>query len=509
MGKKSKTASKIRKKRTPSRAGNVPVRLGEYYNRAFALFHQDYMERLKPAESVHAIRGRFWQHVPQQLYDQGKSIELLQTYLKVVEREIVSVFGSHSVAYWLHTYRRLSPGPIGQDQRPQTIGLTRAAFGAAFQKYGLIELCEGIGLSEEVGIAKVLNGLLLAKGFEPEREIVENSRQLVLTDFTSQNLAELYTAESLVYEIWRTGAMLRIVGKGAEIVVSGPPSYVSDNRTPDLDYLVMHHDERCQPDSSSLGVWYNNKAEKGEGVVFLPVYNLTGIESTAIDRLASMYMKRKVTMMGGTYNFIWIPFNLRSYRRAHLPLAQAFKKKNGVSLDIVLLTVAALAAWAFEKWINEGQFFLKLFQRAYVGPERIDGIKQIITHYIPRAAQILNIEHADISPDDVDQGFYFWDLMSNSSRSIMDTVYSGPHQIFLPCGKMRRFIDYAWILRRLYDLFVGVSIPDQNFKGDALELAIGRDSSILPKKTVPGEGRCFETDRLCCQSGCLFSNCRM
>ena len=29
------------------------------------------------------------------------------------------------------------------------------------------------------------------------------------------------------------------------------------------------------------------------------------------------------------------------------------------------------------------------------------------------------------------------------------------------------FIDYAWIYWQLYFLFVGVDIPDQNFKGDA------------------------------------------
>ncbi|MDD5008967.1 MAG: hypothetical protein PHU49_06210 [Syntrophorhabdaceae bacterium] len=482
MGRKTKNARKIKIKRTTSHAEREPVWLVEYYNRAFTLFHRDYAQRLEPAESVHPIRGRFWQYVPEGFYGQSKSIELLQTYLKVLEREIVSVFGSHSVAYWLHTYRRLSPGPIGKDRRPQSIGLTRAAFEAAFQKYGLIQLCNSIGDSEEVGIAKVLNGLLLAKGFKPERECVENSHQLVLTDFTSQNLAELYIAERLAYEIWRTGAMLRIVGKGVSIVVSGPPSYVNDDRTPELNYLVMHHDDRDhESDSSSIGVCYN-KVEKGKGAVFLPIYNLTGIESTTFDPFVSRYMNKQVTVVGGTYNFIWIPFNLRSYRQAHLPFAQAFEKKNRVSLDIVLLTVAALSAWAFEKWANEYRYFLKLWQRAYMGPDRIDDIKQVIAHYIPRAAQILNIDCGDISPDDVDRGFSFWDLMSNPSRTVMDMVYSGPHQIFLPCGKTQRFIDYAWILRRLYDLFVGVSIPDQNFKGDALELAIGRDSSLLPKK---------------------------
>lgn len=453
------------------------------------MFHFDYLRRLEHAESVHPIRGRFWQYVPQGQYGQHESIELLKTYLKVLEREIASVFGSHSIAYWLHTYRRLSPGPIGEDQRPQSIGLTRAAFEAAFQRYGSIQLCDGIGDSKQVGVAKILNGLFLSKDFEPERKFLETAdAQLVLTNFTSQNLADLYVAERLAYEIWRTGAMLRIVGKGADIVVSGYPRYVDDNRNDELNYLAMHYDDRNDLlSSTSIGVCYDEVQRSG-GTVFLPIYNLNEIEHDFFDRFVREYMNVNIKMVAGTYNFIWIPFNLRSYRQAHLPLAQAFEKKNGVSLDIVLLTVAALSHWAFERWANDFSYFYKLFQRAYTGPDRIDDIKQTITNYIPHAARTLNISDGGISPADVEKGFSFWDLMSDSSKTIIDLAYSGPHQIFLPCGKTHRFIDFAWVSRRLFDLFVGVSIPDQNFKGDALELAIGRNDSLLPRKQCRERG---------------------
>jgi hypothetical protein len=49
-------------------------------------------------------------------------------------------------------------------------------------------------------------------------------------------------------------------------------------------------------------------------------------------------------------------------------------------------------------------------------------------------------------------------------------------------------VDYAWIHRRLYDLFLGVSISDQNFKGLALETAVAEESSVLP------QGRCKALD---------------
>ena len=99
-----------------------------------------------------------------------------------LESETSRVFAKHSIAYWLHTYRRLWPGGIGQDKRPQTVGLTRAVFEAALQKYGTSALCTGIGESKKVPIEAVLGGVLLSEEFDPEKRALENSpNQLVLT----------------------------------------------------------------------------------------------------------------------------------------------------------------------------------------------------------------------------------------------------------------------------------------------------------------------------------------
>ena len=78
-------------------------------------------------------------------------------------------------------------------------------------------------------------------------------------------------------------------------------------------------------------------------------------------------------------------------------------------------------------------------------------------------------------------------------------MYSGPHHVFLPYGQDRWFVDYAWIHRRLYDLFLGVSISGQNFKGLALETAVGQRSSVLP------QGRCKALDGTERQIDCAYS----
>jgi hypothetical protein len=65
-------------------------------------------------------------------------------------------------------------------------------------------------------------------------------------------------------------------------------------------------------------------------------------------------------------------------------------------------------------------------------------------------------------------------------RQQIDTGYSGPHYIFLPCDDDRVFVDYAYIWDRLYHLFYGVSVPDQNFKSRILEQFTHQGQSALP-----------------------------
>ena len=95
---------------------------------------------------------------------------------------------------------------------------------------------------------------------------------------------------------------------------------------------------------------------------------------------------------------------------------------------------------------------------------------------------MLGIEEGEISEDDLINAMKFWEL-NNNTRSRIDLVYAGPHSIFLPYGTDRLFIDYVWIIRRLYHLFLGVSLSDQNFKGAALEELVRDRENVLPVKS--------------------------
>jgi hypothetical protein len=182
------------------------------------------------------------------------------------------------------------------------------------------------------------------------------------------------------------------------------------------------------------------------------------------------------------FNFLWVPFNLRGFRDIHMPLALSFKDKYGVSLDAVLAVISSLCARSLILWTRKGpDAFLRHWQRAYEGPTLKSLIQNEIKYFLPAGLDILGIEEHKIDIKEVDSAISFWEL-TTVKRGQIDLPYSGPHYVLLPFQNDRWFVDYAWILRRLYDLFVGVSVSDQNYKGQALEKAVGLESSVLPTR---------------------------
>lgn len=458
----------------------------EYYQRPFLQIHKyiaNHYGDINPI--IPPIRERFWQCIPHGEYSPQEGRDFLNSYLKSVEDEMAKYLTKLSLAYCLHLYRRLSPGPIGNDQQKRTIGLTRAILEAAIQKYAGLRLCNKIATSATVPIEKVLGGLLMSPEFEIEREFVVQNNQLVLTDFSSVDLLDFYDLEKLAYEIWRTAAALRTTGKGAPLKIVGPPICFSDDRSLELDFLVSNYDDRLDKSedlshSSSGVVFIDHNEMSTDGFLFLPTYNLDGITGEFYNGLFSKLYNAKVINKDFKYNFAWFPFNLRKYRKSHLSFASSFYKKYKISVDAVLTVIAALLIRILYMWLqtNVG-FFTKYHQRAYEGPYHKNFIVDEINKFIPEACIVLEIQESSLTYNDIKAAIDFWTL-DISNRMGIDLSYSGPHYLFLPVQEGHFFIDYAWIYRRLHDLFVGVWISDQNFKGETLELAIQKNKSVLP-----------------------------
>ena len=425
----------------------------DYYQRAFTLFHDELERSGYNSKIVHPIRKHFWGLLPYRNYLPLEITPFIQQYIEILERELKEIISKNSLAYWLHLYRRLFPEAIGLDTSPMTIGEIRATLESAIQKYAQFQPCERVRITGQIEIGEVLGGLLMEPEFELERENLQSMKQLVLTDFSFTELRSFYDVERLAYELWRSSAMLRIVGKGSVIVVNDSDTCVFDLRSDELSQLVRRFDDRYSKNSmnfqllSSKGLVYDvEKVPSGElGGVFLPTYNLDGIPiknfDFFFDKFGIDFSKNNELQT----NFIWVPYSFRQYREAHIPFAEAFNEKYGVGLDAVLLVVAALCQRVFITWNEtEGMSIFRFWQRAYEGPYTRKYIVDEIQAFLPLALKLLGIRKKHIDRKELHKAIHFWELDETRQQS-MDLAYSGPHSIFLPYGNDRLFIDYAWI----------------------------------------------------------------
>jgi hypothetical protein len=354
-----------------------------------------------------------------------------------------------------------------------------------------LEPCDGVGVTGEVSIGDVLGGILMEPEFRPERELLEREPQFVLTKFATADLREFYDAEKPAYEVWRNSAMLRIAAKGAPIVVDDSDDCVWDARSPELARLVWSYDCRWAgwrgPATSAAGVVFDPVPMRRDrpGIEFLPSYNVGRID---LDQYGGFLSEVCGFPVGGPMptNFIWFPFDLRQYREAHLGFSEAFEHKHGVNMDALLTILVALCQRVWFAWRHAGtpvqraELLLRHWHRAYEGPHEREFIRGEIDAFVPIAAGRLGWAGRAISQDQLDAAFAFLELDS-AKRVDIDLAYAGPHYVFLPYGSELLFIDYAWVDRRLYDLFLGVQVDDQNFKAIALERMVRQGGSVLPR----------------------------
>ena len=470
---------------TDKRAGKqsmaIPI---EYYQAPFALFNDELARTGQFNDAPHSVRQNYWGLLPERRYEPEEARVLLKKYLCVLEERIANIVSRNSLASWLHLYRRIFPGSIGEDRDPKTIVWTRMILEAAIQKYGAFEPCDRVALSSEVELSKILGGLLLSPEFEMQRKVIDSGAQLVLTDFGVIELKEFFELEKLAYEVWKTGAQLRTVGKGAPLHVVGGEEMVRDGRSDDLNELLRIFDGRIPSGvNTSTGTVYCEDPGRG-GVTLLPSYNAAKVPADKFNEIFRILGFNFLKDGEYTSNFIWYPYNLRDYYHAHKPFASSFYDKHGVRLVSVITVIAAIAFRAFYTWEeSHGLQLLHHWQRAYEGPYTREYVIKEIGNFLPASQALLQLDPDEQKQVDIESGARFLEL-TEQIRPNMDLEYPGPHFIFLPYGKDRVFIDYAWLVRSLYNLFYEVEVSDQNFKGTALEEIVHRGDSELPTKAL-------------------------
>ena len=446
-------------------------------------------EKFYPPEK----RKSFWQVIIPGTYHSEGAAKLVQLYFKALEKELAAELSQHSITYWLYVYRKLAPKSIGFQKDAVTIYWTRAIFEAAVQKYGRFDECGGIAVSTDVDERKILNGILFDKSIPQElrdkgRRNLKESERTILLNFGLDELRQIYMIEGLAHEIWRTVAMMRIIGKGSPIIVE-PDSevIVRDGRSAGLDKLVSIFDERGSRygvEVSATGtVFGSNVKDVSEGGVFLiPEYNVRAIPGKRFEKLLS-----NLNLEVGpdfNFNFVWPPFELKNFYQSHVAFSDGFEDKHGLPLEEFIAILGTLLLRVACSWTGNKDRLLGLWQRGYEQISSKDFIIGEIRKYISEIVKELRLT-VEVDKIDVGRVVSFLEL-TDEKRNNIDLRTHGPHYVFLPFGRGRFCVDYAWIRRSLYNLFYGVELDVQNFKGHILETVVREEESPLPSKKCKG-----------------------
>ncbi|MFG1690701.1 hypothetical protein ACGF5M_00860 [Gemmatimonadota bacterium] len=483
MGRRSKGAKKDRRGKRGRTPSTPTLRVGiTYYRRPFALLHEELARISYDPDRPHSVRKSYWELVSPGEYEPLRAQPLLRSCAKVVEDRLSEIISQHSLIYWLHLYRRISPfGLSGKDRRLATVYLTRATMEAAFQKYASLEDLGDVGVSTDLGASRILGGILQAEEFTAERTSVLKSPELVLADFSASHLADLYDAEKLSYEIWRVGAHLRSTGKGQSLWIGDSDTYFIGISDDELSPLLTSYDERvekCSGEfSSSVGI--PGSEPDADQSILLPAYNFRGriVQEEGLRQIWKHFTGAE-QVLPFPPNFLWAPFEVRKYFEHHRAFSEAFSAQNGVPLASVLSTVSALAIIQGAQWsLDEGEFYHS-WTRAYTGPYRPEQLREEIEGILPFVGDLLGLSKSEVSEIEVQKGLEYWSL--EHSREVgIDLGYAGPHAAVLPVDEEWVIVDFAWIARRLKDLFFGVSLDEQHYKGEVLEAAIGTEGAPL------------------------------
>jgi len=457
----------------------------DYYNRPFHLFHLTISDKI--ARNTNYLRSTFWRIIPEGLYKNTRAQDLLFAYSKSIEIRAKSLIEKYSIEYWLHLSRRIGIGSGGENTHHITIVTNRFYVLALIQRYGLTKRCGHVNDSKKIEVSQVFNGLLMSEDFEIERQIIqEQPSQLVFTDFGPNNLLEYYKLENLAYELWVCAAKLRAIGKGAEIYVDQNfDGFFYEKPDEQLDILIPSYDSRLSSDlASESGTVFANEQIDKESEIFLPVVNTNSISIAYLKPLLKEYLK--IDIEGEVpANFILVPYPIKKFIKAHLPLNNDFFNKYNIGFTQIIATFSALCFRYFYMTAFEGRpTLLKISTRGYEGPYKKEEILKEINYFKSRICKILELETPN--EEEIIKSFEFLELKDQHAINVFDL---GTLKIFLKANEDYYFIDYTVIPTFLDNLFNHLDLNKYQFRGELLEKSIGFNNFLptKPCKSLNGE----------------------
>jgi hypothetical protein len=306
---------------------------------------------------------------PGQMIGSDVAWEGAREILDNLDGEMRTIISRRSVAYWLHLYRRIGVylSPDHEDKTDHvTVALVRQIGELAIQKHGLLTGHEEFALSDKLSPDQILGGWMKkglkslgGNGVSGERVfreysiILKNKPNWVIRDFSKKDFLDIYALEGAAYQYWRVTALLRSLGKGAEIVVdeTGDWDYVPNLALTKLIVSVDKRNERRNSLSSLTGVWIDqetiirreeNDERKSElDIVFFPTYNTSRVKLTDEFEFFGVRFPN-----GFVPNFFPLYFMANVFFKHHHFMLEQFTALRGYDFDLLVKTLAGLSSFS-------------------------------------------------------------------------------------------------------------------------------------------------------------------
>lgn len=428
----------------------------DYYQPAFAALHSLLVEG-EFEKILQRKREHFWGTIPGSSYKPKKGAEILSVYADSIKRELKSILSYDCLEYWMHIYRRLSPGQISNDSRAASIGRARQLLDLAIAKYSFAQPCVRIGMSTAVGRERILNGFLMADEYKFILDSICENEQLVLTDFGLGELKDLYLAEAYAGELARVSSCIRTVLKGASLFVRRNPADYMANTSDELHGLLKSFDGRNEngvvgyfPSAAAVVSQQMNKSQ--DGLIIIPCINVRGKDDKVFAELSAGIYETNFEFLGNAKpNFLLIPFDLKSYYIAHKPLSINYAKLHGVAFDAVVSVIFCASRYAMARACRTVSDLFQLAQRGYLCAESKDFLLDIFVDNLESAKHALGIDSI-ITRDDLSKAYDVMALTEEKIKAI-DLRYPGPFFLF-SSNTEGVMLDYSHLVEILHDLFL-------------------------------------------------------
>jgi hypothetical protein len=469
----------------------------DYHQAAFLVLRERLADRIEHAllTAPVAVRARhLTEHLP---VDREVAADVAwpvaRVLLNVLEAEMAEVLRKHSVFFWMHVYRRIGVllHPHHEDKTdPRPVMLVRQIVELAIAKHGRATDAKEIVLSSQVNPDLILGGFMRA-GFKSlfrgefrknYRHFVQSLRmrpQWVIKDFKRKDFIAIFLVEGLAYQYWQVAALLRALGKGAQMIVheDGDWDYVD---FAELARLVKSYDERTEREGlpgSLLGTWFDEDIEEIDdrsSRLTIPIYNVLRLSPVKLLRRVGIHVDE-----GYVSNFLFISLDARRYLEAHGFLSDAFREHHGYSLEAFVATLQAIAhfVWfpriyflAETDEIRQQVFrntLMNILQRGYrVFDFNPDEVVPVLLPYVEEFCPGANVTEAEL------RAVLERLTLTPKSQAAISLWSSGPRYVLITAGA-HQAVDLQGVPMMLTTLFVGVA-HKQGHRGTIFEEAFRR-----------------------------------